>query len=87
MTKQPVKKEIKETKKGIKAKWISIIAKIAASLIAIGYNVFNVLYNRKIPSLDEQKSILYLCGAIILFFSSIDLSLICRNIFIKGEKE
>lgn len=68
----------------VKAKWLSIIAKVIAVLIAVGYNIFSLCYNKAIPSVNEQKSILLLCGAVIMAFSSIDISLIMKNIFTKG---
>lgn len=67
------------------AKWLTNGAKLSAIIIALTYNIVFTIIKGKIPSIEEQKSLLYLCAFIVGVFGTIDLSLIVKNIF-KGDQ-
>lgn len=63
------------------AKPISKWTMILAVILAIVMNIICIVVNQRIPSTDEQQSILMLCGALILFFSPVYLSIWLDKIF------
>lgn len=65
------------------SKWVMILA----FLIALSYNIFSLIKNGKIPTVDEQKSIIIFSSSAILFFSPIYLSIWLDKIFGKKEVE
>ena len=72
----------------MEAKKISLIGMILGSLIIISSNIVNILYNKSIPTLEEQKSILLFGSSIVIIFSPVYLSIVLdklSNIFNKKE--
>jgi hypothetical protein len=63
-----------------KAKNISLTGIIIAVLIAICFNLFSLLLLNRIPSQDEQKSIIILCRFIIIAFSPVYVSIFLDKI-------
>ncbi len=59
------------------SKW----AMILAAMITLTYNIFVVITTRKVPTIDEQQSILVLGSGLILFFSPVYLSIWLDKIF------
>jgi uncharacterized membrane protein YagU involved in acid resistance len=79
-----------EDKKITDAKSVSKIAMIIAVIFLIVYNLIYVILSKKIPTVEEQKSILLFCGAIIIFFTPVYLNLIMDkivDIFKKDKSE
>jgi hypothetical protein len=58
-----------------KAKNISLTGIVIAVLIAISFNLFSLIILNRIPSQEEQKSIILLCGFIIIAFSPVYVSI------------
>ncbi|MBN2547480.1 MAG: hypothetical protein JXB50_16870 [Spirochaetes bacterium] len=69
----------------IRGKAVSKSSMIFASMVAIVYNGYKIFKTGNAPSLEEQKSILLLCAALIAFFSPVYLSIWLEKIF--GKKE
>ena len=59
------------------SKWVMVLA----AVITIGYNLFVVIKTGKIPTLDQQQSILMLGGGLIIFFSPVYLSIWLDKVF------
>lgn len=66
-----------------KGKILTNGVKMFSVILAISYNAFHLIKNKTIPSFEEQKSILLLCAYPVIAFSTIDISLIFKNIFQK----
>lgn len=66
------------------AKGLSLLGIVVAVAISLSFNVFYVIYNKKVPSLDEQQSVLLLAGSMVVFFSPVYLSIWLDKIF--GKK-
>ncbi|MBN2546550.1 MAG: hypothetical protein JXB50_12190 [Spirochaetes bacterium] len=64
---------------------ISRCSMMLSAVMAVGYNLFALIKTGQIPTVDEQKSILMLCGALIVFFSPVYLSIWLDKIFGKRE--
>ncbi len=73
-----------EEKKVTDGKNVSKWAMILAAVITLTYNIFVVITTRKVPTIDEQQSILVLGSGLILFFSPVYLSIWLEKIF--GKK-
>lgn len=71
----------------IKGKKVSKIGMILAVMVALMYNLLYVFFEHKIPSTDEQKSILMLSGFIVVFFSPVYVSIILDKFAIMLKKE
>lgn len=73
----------------VKGKKVSKIGMMLSVTIALLYNLGYLIFERKIPTVDEQKSILMLSGFIVIFFSPIYASIILDKIIAifkpKGE--
>lgn len=67
----------------IQAKQVSNVVKIISVLIAIIFNVVYLVMYGKIATMDEQKSLMILCGFVVLIFMPIDLSILVKNILQK----
>lgn len=63
-----------------KAKNISKIGMVLAALIIVFYNTIYLLLERKVPSLEEQKSILLFGGSMLVIFSPVYLNIILDKI-------
>lgn len=63
------------------AKPISTWTMILAVILAVIMNIISLVWNKRIPTTDEQQSILMLSGALILFFSPVYLSIWLDKIF------
>jgi hypothetical protein len=72
-------------KNKFRAKNISKIGMVISALIAISYNCYNLIINKKIPTLQEQKSILLLSGYVLICFSPIYINIIIDK-FVKKYK-
>jgi hypothetical protein len=64
----------------MKAKFISKIGMIIGALIIICYNAFYLITTEKIPTVEEQKSILLFGGSIVVIFSPVYLSIVLDKI-------
>jgi hypothetical protein len=73
----------------MEAKRISLIGMVLGAVIIIGYNTIYVIVSARIPTIDEQQSILLFGGSIMLIFSPVYLSIFLEKIIdmIKGRKE
>lgn len=63
------------------AKPISTWTMILAVFLAVLMNVICIIVNQRIPSTDEQQSIIMLSGSLILFFSPVYASIWLDKIF------
>lgn len=64
----------------MKAKDISLIGMILGGVIIISYNLIYLILSKKIPTLDEQKSILLFGGSIVIIFSPVYLSIVLDKV-------
>jgi hypothetical protein len=69
-----------KTKRLPGAKNISKIGMVTSAIIVLSYNFYYLIMTGKIPTLDEQKSILMLGGFIVVIFSPIYLSIVLDKI-------
>ena len=64
----------------LKAKSVSKWAMICGALVVILYNAGYLIFTLKIPTFDEQKSILLAGASLIIVFSPVYLNLILDKI-------
>jgi membrane glycosyltransferase len=59
---------------------------ILAVIILIGTNLYSIIAKNHIPTIEEEKTLIMFCSAIVLFFSPVILS-IWFKIFCNRNKE
>jgi hypothetical protein len=81
--KQPVKERRIMGAKNI-SKWGMVLSAISI----ISYNIIYVIFEKKIPTLEEQKSILLFGGSMLVIFSPVYLSIVLDKVgeIFKGGK-
>lgn len=65
----------------MQAKSLTLIAKIFSVILCLTFNVFSFIFNKKIPTIEEQQSILLLASFIALVFLPVDFSILIKNFF------
>jgi hypothetical protein len=69
-----------EKKKITGAKNISKWGMVLSAFAIISYNIIYVVFEKKIPTLEEQKSILLFGGSMLVIFSPVYLSIVIDKV-------
>jgi len=64
----------------LNATQLSLLVKIGSVILAIGFNVWYLIMNKKLPSIEEQKSLLYLMAGMNAPLLTVDTSKVINNI-------
>lgn len=65
----------------MKGKQISKAGMIIGALVIVGYNIGYLIIQKSIPTMDEQKSVVFLGASLVAIFSPLYISVFLDKIF------